>query len=99
LDGRIAAAVEDLAADDVDDGGHGFVLVSRKPVSLCIVAGRSSLYHWSPKAGKRARLRYEQDTGNPAGRSRHPAPGATRPRPRNVARLLPVPRGLPLRPG
>ena len=23
LDGRIAAAVEDLAADDVDDGGHG----------------------------------------------------------------------------
>ena len=30
LDGRIAAAVEDFAADDVDDGGHG----------------RSRLSHW-----------------------------------------------------
>ena len=28
LDGRVAAAVQDLAADDVDDGGHGrFLLV------------------------------------------------------------------------
>ena len=26
LDGRVAAAVENLAADDVDDGGHGEVL-------------------------------------------------------------------------
>ena len=26
LDGRIAAAVEDFAADDVDDGGHGGLL-------------------------------------------------------------------------
>ncbi len=31
LDGRIAAAVEDLAGDDVGDGGHGFASVPGQP--------------------------------------------------------------------
>ena len=37
LDGRIAAAVEDFAADDVDDGGHGMVLPG---VSAGVSTGR-----------------------------------------------------------
>ena len=31
LDRRVAAAVEDFAADDVDDGGHGRYLMSCRP--------------------------------------------------------------------
>ena len=34
LDGRVAAAVEDLAPDDVDDGGHGRLPVSHSAAPL-----------------------------------------------------------------
>src|SRR5262249_20571133 len=35
LDGGIAAAVEDFAADDVDDGGHGYLAGSLRARRAC----------------------------------------------------------------
>ena len=63
LDGRVAAAVQDLAADDIDDGGHGSVLVSTGVLSLHMAGRVLALYHRPPKAGKHARDGRMSDSG------------------------------------